>query len=1060
MSKLEEEDFSLQPFEESILQKPTKKVLFKWVKHYLPLRSQRSFKSLAYSFESGNILVELLQSLSNQGFADFKKKAKSKTDKLYNLTLAINFCKGRGIPLKIIPEDILKHNEKKIVVVIWKIALFFSVGNLFTHKVDHNSYLLEWCKLVTESYNVKITDFENSFRDGSAFCAIIDAHNDGLIDTSTLNKKKSMENLKKAFEISDLLNIPRLLDTREVSSGKIGKYGILLYISELYKKFANHKEQILIIFKRFNIPEKKTHKILLQQGINLKNKQRKSTNKSESESKSESETESESENEEIKKEKDQGKKTTNNNTLNTILTGSKNEQSDSKNKFSEIVKRYEDKLLAVFVKLREAQLETQKYKEEIEKLKKEKNKEESGDESDPDDPLIKIPKHLRDKERKKLLIMCENQNDDLKQELKDQKEIFEIQLKEKANKITFLTDELEKGKLQSEKELQLEEQLNEMEEAIINLKRKKKTLKEKFLTEEKKTQILESKLKNSGGNEYLDIQNQESVTKLLKEKDQKIQKLTNEIQDNQSFLSESAELSNELKKKILNLEEQLKTKEIQLKEEFVLKKKEYEQNEKGFQKHKDFLEKVIAGQALELEKLRKKKNSINDGEKDKNINILLNNENKNFNKNNVKKMESDYLKIKNEYGTLEIEKNKLLDQNEKLNKDKKEIEEKLKHSEELLNLNKKINLDEIKKLKKDLFNSKRKYELFSDQVNRSKNAKNAELRKLGQAVMDKEKKIQTLRDSILELKGTTTEMLNRSKKRIQVLTQEVESLKTKLNQSKNEKIRLQSTLEDLELKFQKEYESISYIIDELNNNCKNHKKLKKWKGLPELLKFFDCATITYEFERQQQTLRQKENDYKTLSNMLNLRIQEKTDLKNTINILNETEEKMSIELNSLRSRITELKEENEQLKKTNFTRMNSSSNSTFNKISSMGSGNINAGSSYQDLKIQKLQQDILSKEKVIKRLSDLVERNTLLEQIKTESTLDLNTNITIEKLTKQLIDCKMVIQELKRTNTDLFKKSKSNSLGNDEDNFENVFKYKQDREAIIFELDKLDSLVF
>ncbi|KAJ6239315.1 alpha-actinin-3 [Anaeramoeba flamelloides] len=1050
MNQTHEKENSGELFDESFWKKPTKKVVFKWLKHYLPANCKLSLKSLANSFASGDILVELIRSLSNQRFSLPKKKAKSVDDKVSNLQLAIDFCKDRGIPLEIVPEDIIKQNEKKILVMIWKIALSFSFRNAFLFQVDHNSYLLEWCQLVTESYNFKITDFENSFRDGRAFCMLVDFHHSGIISRPTLNQKKAIKNLQKAFELLDLLNVPDLLDPKEVASGKIGKYGIFLYIAELYKKFSHPKKKKKTTQNEGD--KKNENKGNTPNNVIKKEKEKKNKKVKERKNKKVKENKNKKVKEKKnKKGKKKGKKKKRNN--------KGNEQVSSMNK---IIKLNEEKILKVFVKLREAQSETQKYKEIIERLQKDKNQEESGEESDPDDPLIKIPKHLRDQKRKQLLILCERQNNVLKKKLKDQEEDFEIQLQEKINKITFLTNELEKSKLPSEKETQLEEQLNENEEKIFNLKRKKKNLKEKFVKQEKENKNLQCQLENQGAclermntekMVVLNIQNQESISELIKEKDRKIEKITNDFEESQSLLSESVEINTILKQKNLKLQKSIQNKENELKKEFDLQKKEYEQNEKTFQKQQVYFEKVIHSQALELEKLRGKKSSINN-DNDNILNNQLNNNNSQNRKNTV----NDYLQLKNAYTTLEIENQKLLDQYEDLNKNQKEREEKLQECQDFLKINKKNNFEENVKLKKELSNSKKKFELFLSKVNRDKTVKNSEIRKIGKALMEKKRENQTLKDSLLQLSETNNESLQRSKKRIKEMTHEIKDLNDKLNISNNRKIILRGTLEDLELKFQKEYEEIINVIETFNANCKDHKKLKKWKGLPNMLKFFDLTSINYEYKRQQSSLRQRQNDYNNLSRILNQKIEDISNLKKQIIIHNETEEKMSIELNSLRRQIKKLQDENIQ---TNALKLspplpNSNDyilidNSPLNKNPNNGMDN---QSSFQKLKTQQLKQIILSKDEKIEKLSNLVEKNEILERIQTQYSFDLDTDITIKKLTQELVDSKMVIQELKKSANHLPKSQSTNS------NLEKLTEYEKNRDAIMFELDKIDSMVF
>ncbi|GCB82518.1 hypothetical protein scyTo_0021635, partial [Scyliorhinus torazame] len=65
-------------------------------------------------------------------------------------------------------------------------------------KPNATQSLLAWCKEVTRNYRgVKITNFTTSWRNGLAFCAILNHFRSDLIDYKSLNPQDIKENNKK-----------------------------------------------------------------------------------------------------------------------------------------------------------------------------------------------------------------------------------------------------------------------------------------------------------------------------------------------------------------------------------------------------------------------------------------------------------------------------------------------------------------------------------------------------------------------------------------------------------------------------------------------------------------------------------------------------------------------------------------------------------------------------------------------------------------------------------------------------------------------------------------------
>lgn len=99
--------------------------------------------------------------------------------------------------------------------------------------------LLLWVKGKTAGYaNVQVTNFTTSFKDGLAFCAIIDRSRPGLIDFASLDPRDAEHNLKLAFDTAERLGVPRLLEEEDIVRLAVPeRLSIITYVLELRKVF-------------------------------------------------------------------------------------------------------------------------------------------------------------------------------------------------------------------------------------------------------------------------------------------------------------------------------------------------------------------------------------------------------------------------------------------------------------------------------------------------------------------------------------------------------------------------------------------------------------------------------------------------------------------------------------------------------------------------------------------------------------------------------------------------------------------------------------------------------
>ncbi|XP_078086578.1 EH domain-binding protein 1 isoform X2 [Mustelus asterias] len=109
--------------------------------------------------------------------------------------------------------------------------------------------LLAWCKEVTRNYRgVKITNFTTSWRNGLAFCAILNHFRSDLIDYKSLNPQDIKENNKKAYDGFASLGISRLLEPADMVLLAIpDKLSVMTYLYQIRAHFSGEELNVVQI---------------------------------------------------------------------------------------------------------------------------------------------------------------------------------------------------------------------------------------------------------------------------------------------------------------------------------------------------------------------------------------------------------------------------------------------------------------------------------------------------------------------------------------------------------------------------------------------------------------------------------------------------------------------------------------------------------------------------------------------------------------------------------------------------------------------------------------------
>jgi Ca2+-binding EF-hand superfamily protein len=217
------------------------KTFTNWVNMHLAKKGKK-IGSIEEDFKSGVNLIQLLEIIGESTIPKYIAAPKMRIQMVENVGKALKFIEERNVKLASIgPEAIVDGNKVQTLGMVWTIILRFAISDLSEEGLSAKQGLLLWCQKKTQGYKgVDVKDFQDSFKDGLAFCALIHRHRPDLLSFDGLSKENARENLNLAFDVADKhLGIPKLLDTEDiVSMPKPDERSIMTYCAALYKVFS------------------------------------------------------------------------------------------------------------------------------------------------------------------------------------------------------------------------------------------------------------------------------------------------------------------------------------------------------------------------------------------------------------------------------------------------------------------------------------------------------------------------------------------------------------------------------------------------------------------------------------------------------------------------------------------------------------------------------------------------------------------------------------------------------------------------------------------------------
>ncbi|XP_018338972.1 PREDICTED: nesprin-1 isoform X6 [Trachymyrmex septentrionalis] len=253
-----------------------KKTFINWINSHLskrvpPLR----IDDLIEDLKDGTRLLALLEVLSGEKLPVERGRNLKRPHFLSNANTALQFLQGKKIKLvNINSSDLVDGRPPVVLGLIWTIILYFqieentraleylgqtwgsqsSLESLGTQgsaaserkrissekwKQSARKTLLQWVtNALPKDVGIQVRDFGESWRDGNAFLAIIDAIKANLVNIAAMREASNKARLETAFQVAEIeLGIARLLDPEDVDVPQPDEKSIMTYVAQFLHKY-------------------------------------------------------------------------------------------------------------------------------------------------------------------------------------------------------------------------------------------------------------------------------------------------------------------------------------------------------------------------------------------------------------------------------------------------------------------------------------------------------------------------------------------------------------------------------------------------------------------------------------------------------------------------------------------------------------------------------------------------------------------------------------------------------------------------------------------------------
>jgi len=220
-----------------------KNTFTRWANEHLKTVNKH-IADLDNDLSDGLRLIALIEVLSGKKFTKFSKRPNFRTQKLENVTMALQFLqRDEGIRIVTIDSGHIVDGQAKLILgLIWTLILHYSISMPMWEEDEFDEpiakdktpkqRLLAWVQ--NKIPDKPINNFTSDWKDGRAIGALVDAIAPGLCpDWEDWEPKNAYENAKEAMDAAEQwLNVPQLIKPEEMINPKIDEMSMMTYLSQ------------------------------------------------------------------------------------------------------------------------------------------------------------------------------------------------------------------------------------------------------------------------------------------------------------------------------------------------------------------------------------------------------------------------------------------------------------------------------------------------------------------------------------------------------------------------------------------------------------------------------------------------------------------------------------------------------------------------------------------------------------------------------------------------------------------------------------------------------------
>ncbi|XP_071567068.1 muscle-specific protein 300 kDa isoform X8 [Temnothorax nylanderi] len=258
-----------------------KKTFINWINSHLSKRVQPlRIDDLIEDLKDGTRLLALLEVLSGEKLPVERGRNLKRPHFLSNANTALQFLQSKKIKLvNINSSDLVDGRPPVVLGLIWTIILYFQLRSKDRKRIEENTRALEYLgqtwgsqssleslgsaaserkRISSEKWKqsarktllqwvtnalpkdvgIQVRDFGESWRDGNAFLAIIDAIKANLVNIAAMREASNRARLETAFQVAEIeLGIARLLDPEDVDVPQPDEKSIMTYVAQFLHKY-------------------------------------------------------------------------------------------------------------------------------------------------------------------------------------------------------------------------------------------------------------------------------------------------------------------------------------------------------------------------------------------------------------------------------------------------------------------------------------------------------------------------------------------------------------------------------------------------------------------------------------------------------------------------------------------------------------------------------------------------------------------------------------------------------------------------------------------------------